>query len=45
MPMPPLFVQGGVLHGPPEALQEAVKKAQGESGTRLAVGRRTEAQP
>jgi hypothetical protein len=37
MPMPPLVVQGGVLHGPPEALQEEVKKAQRESGASLAV--------
>jgi len=42
--MPPAFVQGRPLHRAAEALEEAVKEAQREFGTRLTGGRRTEPQ-
>jgi hypothetical protein len=38
MTMPPLFVQGRSLHRGSEALEEALKEAQREFGTRLTVG-------
>jgi hypothetical protein len=40
MAMPPPVVHGGSLHGPVEALQEEVNKAQWESGPRWTGGRR-----
>jgi hypothetical protein len=42
MPMPPPFVQGGVLHGAAKTLEEAVKDAQRECGPRVTVGGRRE---
>jgi hypothetical protein len=42
MPLPPPVVQGGVLHGATEPLEEVVKDAPREFGTRLTVGCRTE---
>jgi hypothetical protein len=44
MAMPPPVIHGGALHGVVEALEEAVKKAQGESSPGLTVGRGTESQ-
>jgi hypothetical protein len=41
MALPPPFVQGGSLHRAAEALEQKVKEAQRESGTRLTGGRRT----
>ena len=42
MAMPPPVVQGGPLHRAAETLEEEVKKAPRECGTRWTVGRRTE---
>ena len=42
MTMPPPVVQGGLLHGAVEALQEEVKETPWESGASLTVGRRRE---
>ena len=41
MTMPPAFIQDSGLHGAAEALEQKVKEAQREFGTRLTVSRRT----
>jgi hypothetical protein len=44
MAMPPPVVQGGLLHGATETLEEESEEAQREFSTRLTVGRRCEPQ-